>query len=164
MPGVDNAPAVLHRPRNMPPFLDTKALSASQVACSKVAALASDPRFQVVRRLLASSRVLLCSTSTGMDRPLLPPAFRHRAFDALHALYHPGVRVSRCLLSSRFLWPGMNKDVGLRVACTANEPRWPDTCACLFNALMCLLGVSHTSTWTWWDLCLLYAATLTCSL
>ena len=37
-------------------------------------------------------------------------------------------------------------------------------CARLFNALTSLLGVSHTSTSTWWDLCILYAATLTCSL
>ena len=121
VPGVDNAAAdALSRPpqlsclapADMPPFLDVDALSAAQEACPTTAALAVDPRFQVVRRLLSSGRVLMCSTSTGMDRPLLPPSFRRRAFDALHALSHPGVRGSRRLLSSRFLWPGMNKDIG----------------------------------------------------
>ena len=47
-----------------------------------------------------------------MDLPLLSPEFRHWAFDALHALSHPCIRGSCCLLASRFLWPGMNKDVG----------------------------------------------------
>ena len=75
-------------------------------------ALATDPRFQVVKRLLASGHLLLCSTSTGMDCQLLPLEFRCQAFDALHALSDPGVRGSRHLLASRFLWPGMNKDVG----------------------------------------------------
>ena len=98
-------------PTDIPPFLNTEALSAAQEACSMTVALASDPRFQVVGRLLASSRVLLCSTSMGMDRLLLPPSFRRCAFDALHALSHPGVRGSHHLLLSRFLWPGMNKDV-----------------------------------------------------
>ena len=61
--GVDNAAAdALSRPSqlsclvptDMPPFLDTEALSAAQEACSTTAALASDPHFQVVGRLLAS--------------------------------------------------------------------------------------------------------------
>ena len=53
---------------------------------------------------------------------------------------------------------------GLRAAWTASEPRWPDMCARLFNASTCLLNVSLTSMSTWWVLCLLYAATHTCSL
>ena len=97
---------------DVPPFLDAEVLSAAQAACSTTAALANDPSFQVVKRLLARGHVLLCSTSTGMDRPLLPPKFRHPAFDALHVLSHPGIRGCRRLLASRFLWPGMNKDVG----------------------------------------------------
>ena len=85
MPGIDNAAAntlspppqlSCLAPAGMLPFLDTEALSAAQAACSTTVALASDPRFQVVKRLLASGRVFLCSMSTGMDRPILPPAFR----------------------------------------------------------------------------------------
>ena len=99
-------------PADVRPFLDTEVLSATQAACSTTAALATDPHFQVVKRLLASSHVLLCSTSTGMNRPLFLREFRRQAFDALHALSHPGVRGSHRLLATRFLWPGMNKDVG----------------------------------------------------
>ena len=48
---------------------------------------------------------------------------------------------------------------GLRAAWTAREPRWPDTCAHLFNALTCLLNVSPTSMSTWLVLFLLYGYT-----
>ena len=86
VPGVDNtaADALSRHPQlsclalaDKPPFLDTEALSAAQEACSTIAALASDPHFQVLGRLLASGPVLLCSMSTGMDRPLLLPPFHH---------------------------------------------------------------------------------------
>ena len=85
VPGVDNNAAdALSRPpqlsclapTNMLPFLNTKALSAAQSACSATVAVVADPCFQVIKRLLASGHVLLCSTSTGMDQPLLPPGAR----------------------------------------------------------------------------------------
>ena len=134
-------------------------LSFPQTACSTTEALASDQRFQVVRRLLASNMscsappppawivhfyplssatrrltlftpfltlvslapavlihlgfvvdALLVSTLLS---PLLPPEFRRQAFDTLHALSHPGIRGSHCLVASRLLWPGMNKDFSL---------------------------------------------------
>ena len=49
--------------------------------------------------------------------PSSPRAFHRQAFDALQALSHPGVRGSRHLLSSRFLLPGRNKDVGAWALC-----------------------------------------------
>ncbi len=54
---------------------------------------------------------LLCDTSTGTPRPLVLPQFRRQVFDALHSLSHPGVRATRRLVTSRYVWPGINKDV-----------------------------------------------------
>ena len=68
VPGVDNTaddalsqpPQLSYlAPADMPPFLDAGALSAAQETCTTTAALAVDPCFQVVRRLLASGCVLL---------------------------------------------------------------------------------------------------------
>ena len=73
-------------------------------------AIEADRHFHVEKSLLADGRMLLCSTSTGMDHPLLPPDFCRPAF---HALSHPGVFGSCRLLASCFLWPSMNKDIGL---------------------------------------------------
>ena len=36
---------------------------------------------------------------------------RHRIFDALHSLSHPGIRCSRRLVLSSFVWAGFSKDV-----------------------------------------------------
>ena len=66
VPVVDNAavdalsrPPQLSRlaPADEPPFLNTKVLSTAQAVCSTTAALATDPHFQVVKRLLASGHV-----------------------------------------------------------------------------------------------------------
>ena len=86
-------------PSALPPFLNTKALSAGQTACSAMAALAADQCLHIFRRLLADGHMLLCSTLTGVDHPLLPPEFHRPAVDALHALSHPDVRSSHRLLT-----------------------------------------------------------------
>ena len=49
-------------------------LESSSMCCN--GGLAANRRFQVVRRLLAEGHVLLCSTSTRVDRPLLPLILR----------------------------------------------------------------------------------------
>ena len=45
--------------------------------------------------------------------PLVPEILRKSLFLSLHGVSHPGVRTSRRLLSSRFVWPRLSKDVGL---------------------------------------------------
>ena len=93
VPGKDNAPAdALLRPpelscltpTNIPPFLSTDGLFYNR----SIGIWSAFPSRQETPR---QQHVLLCSTSTGMDRPLLPPEFCHKAFDTLHALSHPGV-------------------------------------------------------------------------
>ena len=54
---------------------------------------------------------LACDISTGTPRPIVPPSWRRRVFDVLHNLSHPGVRASRKLVSSKFVWYGMNKHI-----------------------------------------------------
>ena len=58
--------------------------------------LRNDPatalRLENVR--LNSTTSLLCDTSTGVQRPLVPALFRRRVFDAVHGLSHPGIRTT----------------------------------------------------------------------
>ena len=58
-----------------------------------------------------SGAMLLCDTSTGDPRPLVPPQFRRQVFDILHTLSHPGVRATQWLITSRYMWPGISEDV-----------------------------------------------------
>ena len=69
--------------------------------------------------LEGSALTLLCDTSTGVSRPVVPEACSRRSvFRALHSMAHPGVRATQHLMSSRFVWPGMNSDV----------QEWSQTC------------------------------------
>lgn len=88
------------------PFLDPLVLSAAQQACADCSAIASDPKFQV-----RAKDGVLYAFSGAEPRLLLPPAFRRQAFKEVHSLAHPGMRSSRRLMSRRFIWPAMNKDV-----------------------------------------------------
>ncbi|CAH8490858.1 unnamed protein product [Dicrocoelium dendriticum] len=61
--------------------------------------------------LQTTEGTILCDTSTGCPRPLVPVSFRRTVFDALHSLSHPGIRASLKLVTERFVWPRVNKDV-----------------------------------------------------
>ena len=54
---------------------------------------------------------LLYDTSTGTPRPYVPQQFRHKVFESLHNLSHPGIRATQHLVTARYFWPGMNSDI-----------------------------------------------------
>ena len=58
---------------------------------------------------------LLCDSSQGN---ILPESFRHEIFNLIHNLSHPGARSTCKLVSARFVWNGLNRDVR----------RWTRTC------------------------------------
>ena len=51
---------------------------------------------------------LVCDMSTGIPRP---EAFRRKVFHSLHGLSHPGIRATQKLITTRYVWPGINSDV-----------------------------------------------------
>ena len=85
---------------------------------------AIDPELQSLKRdgsalalestdVPGSAEQVICDVSTGKARPYLPPSFRRPLFASLHSLSHPGPQASARLVSSRFVWPGLKKDVTL---------------------------------------------------
>ena len=54
---------------------------------------------------------LSCDVSTGVVRPFVPPSFRRKVFTALHSLSHPGPKPSTRLITTRFVWPDMKRDI-----------------------------------------------------
>ena len=56
---------------------------------------------------------VFCDVSSGSPCPLVPKILRKNLFMSLHGISHPGVGASRRLLSSRFVWPGLSRDIGL---------------------------------------------------
>nr|AAK07485.1 gag-pol polyprotein [Clonorchis sinensis] len=116
-PGSDNVVAdALSRP-------DINALHPSkQLDLAKLANLQhSDPNFLPILSfpsfqvssipLPLQSGSIFCDMSTGSARPIVPEAFRRVVFDHFHGFSHPGIRATRKLISARFVWPFMNKDL-----------------------------------------------------
>ena len=68
--------------------------------------------------LTTSDSTILCDLSTGIPRPYVPKQFRRSVFDSLHLLFHPSIRATQHLVTTRYVWPGINADVR----------RWVKTC------------------------------------
>ena len=89
--------------------VDFHAMALAQDSDDEIIHLRNDPatalRLENVR--LNSTTSLLCDTSTGVQRPVVQALFRRRVFDAVHGLWHPGIRR---LLTSKFVWPRIAAD------------------------------------------------------
>jgi cleavage and polyadenylation specificity factor subunit 1 len=60
---------------------------------------------------LSPKQSILVDISTPTIRPLVPHSFRKQIFLHFHSLGHPGIRATRRLISSRFVWPHMASDL-----------------------------------------------------
>lgn len=56
---------------------------------------------------------LTCEMTTSQPRPYVPEGLRKSIFQRLHGLSHPGIRTTRKLISQKYFWPSMNKDIGI---------------------------------------------------
>ena len=91
--------------------LDLELLAKEQGACPTIQQLLNSSSLQIQTSTVGREQ-LLCDVSSGRRRPLVPLAWRKKTFLAVHTLAHPGIRASRRLMSSRFVWKGMATDVG----------------------------------------------------
>ncbi|GFY54966.1 transposon Tf2-12 polyprotein [Trichonephila inaurata madagascariensis] len=60
--------------------------------------------------IFGSNFVIFCDCSAKKKKPYIPEAFRRIVFNNIHNLAHPGIRTNTKLLTSRFVWPSINKD------------------------------------------------------
>jgi hypothetical protein len=90
--------------------LDYAAIAGNQQGCEDTQKTATLPSLQVVRMLINGTS-LLCDTSQGTVRPLIPTLDRRDVFNALHGLGHPGTRATRRMMVQRVLWRGMSSDI-----------------------------------------------------
>ena len=102
------------------PSLDLLSMAQAQQADAEVQAY----RTAITGLVLAdvplpgTDTTLLCDTSTGTARPIVPRSWRRAVFEAIHSLAHPGIKTSRKMVTARFVWHGINKQVGM----------WAKTC------------------------------------
>jgi len=90
--------------------IDFAAIAAAQRGCAATQQALLTPSLNV-KTFEVEGVPLLCDTSTGSVRPLVPVQHRRLLFDAIHALAHPGTTATKRLLKARFVWPGMGTDI-----------------------------------------------------
>ena len=54
---------------------------------------------------------LWCDVSTGRPRPLVPKLMREQVMQAIHNLSHPSISTTVRLVSNKFVWHGVKRDV-----------------------------------------------------
>ena len=102
--------------------LDTNALHTDNTSVVDFQELAlaqvNDPELPKLREnsslrlesvpFLSEGISIVCDVSTGSQRPYVPQRFRRTIFDSIS---HPGIRATQRLVTSRYVWPGINGDV-----------------------------------------------------
>ena len=127
--GIDNSVAdALSRieanalTQNSLPVIDFQVMAEAQRKDSELQTLLANPgtsSLQMTQITLPTGELTLyCDTSTGTPRPFVPAPLRRLIFDSLHSLSHPGIRATRHLVTSRYVWPKVNQDVN----------RWTKAC------------------------------------
>ena len=94
------------------PLVDFAEMAEAQSTCPSIPAMLESGTLVVKQFDLPGCQVL-CDVSRSSPRPLVPDKFRMKVFLAVHNLAHVGTRATRRLIGSRFVWSGMNKDIGL---------------------------------------------------
>lgn len=72
----------------------------------------NETSMRLSRIYIPAKRVhIWCDCSTNVCRPYVPPPMRKTVFNYLHELSHPGIRASVKLISRRFVWSKMRRDI-----------------------------------------------------
>ena len=59
-----------------------------------------------------TNTTLLCDVSSGQPRPIGPSSWCRKVFEVVHNLSHPSIPATRTLITRKFMWHGINKQVG----------------------------------------------------
>ena len=68
----------------------------------------------------------------------MPVAFRRAVFNSLHSISHPGICATRRLISTRYVWPSMGRDIR----------DWTKTCAACQKSKVYRHTVTPTDTFS----------------
>jgi Integrase zinc binding domain len=119
-PGLQNVVAdALSRPGSpsaavLPPTAEPPPISWQALAQEQAAVVQdTNTALQIVYHPLPGGHMLAGDISTGQFRPLVPPLLLRRVFDSLHELAHPGTKATKRIISARYVWPSLAKDVSL---------------------------------------------------
>lgn len=112
--GKDNFTAdLLSRIASIKTAIDFEELAQSQQSDEELETLreSTDNSLKFVEMPLGDELFLICDASQTKLRPFVTKQHRRAVMQNLHNLAHGGVNATKRLISSRFFWPNMRKDV-----------------------------------------------------
>lgn len=115
LPGRENEVADVLSKVNEIKELDFESLAAAQTIDPELQALLEHNNQSLNLKktvLLNSSSSIYSDVSGDRIRPFVPKVLRRHVIEKLHQLSHPGRRATAKLVSDRFVWPLMTKDIG----------------------------------------------------
>ena len=93
------------------PEIDYHLLAADQTTSAEITAYRTAITGLTLEDVPFGSTTVLCDTSTGTPRPVVPKEWTRRVFDAVHGLSHTGPRPTQRAIGTRFVWHNMKKEV-----------------------------------------------------
>lgn len=94
----------------MPASMDLATLALQQANDPDLPHLLDAPK-PFLQPLNVDGSALYCAVDGNIVRPYVPRALRRGLFEKLHGLTHPGVRATVRLVTQKYFWPSMRKDV-----------------------------------------------------
>ena len=114
---VDTWEAAVDIPHSMVPdtlcidHIDFDQLAEDQEKSDGMASYRTATTDLLLQDINIGSSKLLCDTSMGPPRPVLPTSWTRTVFDKIHGLSHSGVRPTQKAIAQRFVWNGMKRDI-----------------------------------------------------
>jgi hypothetical protein len=93
-------------------------MALQQILCPQVQKLLHQPGLKIGFKQVGDLK-LWGDVSTSTFRPLVPLPHRRQVFDHLHSPVHPDGRATRRLISSRYVWRGLQWWASLHDVITA---------------------------------------------
>ncbi|KYB29887.1 hypothetical protein TcasGA2_TC034537 [Tribolium castaneum] len=110
-----------------PTPIDYQTLRESQDVDYELQTLLAQPDSTALKLKLftvpGSEKQIYCDDSNRRIRPFIPKTSRYELFKHFHGMAHPGIKANIKLLTDRFVWPGINKDVSRRTRACINCQR-----------------------------------------
>ena len=93
------------------PDINYEDLARDQAASDEIRAYRTAVTGLALEDIPFGQTMVLCDTSMGRARPVVPAEWTRRVFDAIHGLSHAGNRPTLRAISKRFVWHSMKSDI-----------------------------------------------------
>ena len=92
-------------------IIDFSRLARDQETSDEMASYHTATTGLMLKDVDIDSSPLLCGTSMGAPRPILPSSWTRPVFNKIHGLSHAGVRPTQKAIAQRFVWNEMKRDI-----------------------------------------------------